>query len=341
MQAVLGEGMHRRCWRHQAGQGSEGLSGKDRAMSTFIKDRIELAVSRLNRAIEELQPIAVLGLFSGGHDSFTASLVAERADQFDGIVHINTGIGVEATRQYVRDTCTRQHWPLFEYRATENTNSKGQPDPKIYEEIVRMHGFPGPYAHRMMYTSLKQRQLQKIEREFEADLSRGHTRRVLYVSGCRTEESVRRMANTEEVQIEGRRIWCAPIHDFTKLDTTEALQWADQPRNPVVDLIHKSGECLCGAYAKKGELAELGLWDITREAHSRLVKLESEIKPKFGWGWEDGPPVRRWKPTWTNKMSSLCWSCDKAAEQSEPLCLCVHYKDKVATDWCPAHKGTV
>lgn len=229
-----------------------------------IESKISTAVARIETAVSIHKPIAVFGLFSGGHDSFSAMYVASLAHKhFTGALHINTGFGVEATRDYVRQTCEARRCPLWEYRAEDNTvargKHKGEPDPQRYEDLVRKYGFPGPHGHGMMYARLKDRQLKRLERDFGASSPK---RRVMYISGCRSEESERRMANTEEVQVDGRRIWCAPIHDWTKLDTTDCLEFAKQPRNPVVDLIHKSGECLCGAFAKDGELEELALWDL-------------------------------------------------------------------------------
>ncbi len=277
-------------------------------MNDRIKTAIANARERLRHAIYVHRPTFVFGLFSGGHDSFSACYVASLERHFNGIAHINTGWGIEATREYVRDTCNSREWRLLEYKASENVRARdGAPDPQDYATFVRVHGFPGPHGHGMMYQRLKERQLRRLERDHGAKSKDGH--RIMYVSGCRSEESDRRMANTEEVQVDGRRIWCAPIHDWTKLDTTECLEYANQPRNPVVDLIHKSGECLCGAYAKKGELEELALWDITRPAYLRIRALESEVVPIYGRGWGEAPK----KDNRTQEMFSgpLCWGCDK------------------------------
>lgn len=271
-------------------------------------EMIDTALSRLDAAIQQHNPIAVFGLFSGGHDSFSACYVASLHQKFHSVVHINTGIGVPATRQYVVDTCIARAWSLLEYRATENVRADGKPDPQVYADIVRKYGFPGPSGHRQMYVRLKQRQLQRLERDFGANCRKKEKKRILLVSGARTQESERRMGNTEEVQIEGRRIWVAPIHDWSKLDTTNLLEYAQQPRNPVVDLIHKSGECLCGAFAKKGELAELNMWDLTRPAYDYLKNLEDEVGPKFGWGWGERPRRNNQELL---PLGPLCWSCDK------------------------------
>lgn len=267
---------------------------------------IKVAYERLDRAIKAIDPIAVFGLFSGGHDSFSSTFIASHHPAFTAAVNINTGIGIEATRQYVRDTCEAREWPLLEYRAEDNALARtGEPDPQIYDDLVRAYGFPGPAHHAKMYNRLKERQLRRLERDFGATPKR----RVIYVSGCRTQESDRRMANTEELQIDGRRAWCAPIHDCDKCDTSDILCAAKQPRNLVVDLIHKSGECLCGAFAKPGELSELNQWDITRPAYTRIVSLQNEVAERFGRGWGERP-FRDNQTIVSPGM--LCWSCDKA-----------------------------
>jgi 3'-phosphoadenosine 5'-phosphosulfate sulfotransferase (PAPS reductase)/FAD synthetase len=271
-----------------------------------MREKIQIAVDRLNRAIEKHNPIAVVGLFSGGHDSFSACYVNYVAREIPRVVHIATGIGVQATEDYVKETCARWRWPLWIYRAMENVQACGKPDPQNYDDIVRQHGFPGPAGHSKMYIRLKQRQLQRLERDLGANCRGKEKHRVMLVSGCRSQESERRMGTVEEVAIEGRRIWVAPIHDWTKLDTTKLLDYVGQPRNPVVDLIHKSGECLCGAFAKPGELKELGMWDLTRPAYERIKALQAEVLPRFHHGWGERPPRRATKQL---KLGPLCWNC--------------------------------
>jgi 3'-phosphoadenosine 5'-phosphosulfate sulfotransferase (PAPS reductase)/FAD synthetase len=226
-----------------------------------------------------------VALFSGGHDSATATLIANESGA-DTTLHINTGIGVEQTRDYVRATCSNRNWNLREYKATENTKADGTPDPQIYEDIVREHGFPGAPQHYAMYVQLKERQLARFERDIRAT----PVRPVLYISGARSDESVRRMGNVKpEPQKKGRQVWLNAIHDFTKKDCSTCMAHCALHRNEVVDLIHKSGECLCGAFAEPGELSELEIW-FPKEA-KRIRDLEQELLPKFPWGWEDHPPA--------------------------------------------------
>lgn len=261
-------------------------------MQSDIQDKIQTALARISAAIERTKPIAVFGLFSGGHDSVTATTVASLHPKFTSAVHINTGIGVARTRQYVRETCALKGWTLAEYEAAKNVNGKGKPDPQIYRELVMKLGFPGPHGHGMMYARLKERCLRMLQREWKAIGNKKRPRRVMYISGCRSEESMRRMANTKEVQIDGQRIWCAPIHDWSKEDCHALMEHCSVPRNPVVDLIHKSGECLCGAFAQKGELEELKLHPETRPAYDELVAIQADvIAAGLPWGWEDAPPA--------------------------------------------------
>lgn len=110
-------------------------------------NKIKQALARLTSAIEEHKPIAVFGLFSGGHDSFTASYIASQHPAFTSIVHINTGIGIPLTRDYVYKTVQTRKWPFLEYKATKNVQADGTPDPQIYADIVRKYGFPGIVLH--------------------------------------------------------------------------------------------------------------------------------------------------------------------------------------------------
>lgn len=276
-----------------------------------IVAKIQTSLDRLDVAIQATKPIAVYGLFSGGHDSFSACYVASKHPAFSGCLHINTGIGVPATREYVRETCSHRRWHLIEMKAADNTNSKGESDPQIYEDMVMKHGFPGPAGHGFMYVRLKERALRRFERSLGASAVGKIKKRVLYVSGCRQQESERRMGNTTELQIHGRQIWCAAILDWSKLDTTHCLQFADQNRNPVVDLLHKSGECLCGAFAKPNELEELNLWEITRPAYDQIKQIEARVFALHPWKWGTRPPRKVQHCSMTPEQMHLCWSCQK------------------------------
>ena len=282
--------------------------------------KTKAAVKIVNEAVDRFRPKAVFGLFSGGHDSLTATYIASLHSAFTAAVHINTGIGIEATRDFVRNTCAKRKWKLLEYKATENTDAEGNPDPQVYEEMVLEYGFLGAFMHNKMYNRFKERQLRRLERDFEATPDAP----VLYISGVRSQESVRRMRHTEIFQPEGRRVWVAPIHDFTKDDCGFVIKDAGLEFNPVVLHTGKSGECLCGAYAHPGELEEMRFWEETKPAYERIKALEEKVRAAgFPWGWEENPP-EWWKEkkrgqTFMLEYDSdtpqhLCWSCNKREE---------------------------
>jgi 3'-phosphoadenosine 5'-phosphosulfate sulfotransferase (PAPS reductase)/FAD synthetase len=242
----------------------------------------------------------VWGLFSGGHDSLTATWVASHHPQFTGVLHIDTGIGIEATRDFVRETCRERGWPLQVFRAADCGI--------YYEDLVLRWGFPGPPGHGVMYNRLKERALRKFIRSRK----KGWWDRIVLASGCRRQESTRRMGHTEAIQREYARIWVAVIQDMTKSGVNDTVERAGLKRNQVVDLIHKSGECLCGAYAKPGELEELALW--FPDVAARIRSLESLAETAgFPWKWEGRPP-KGYRTPKTCETGHLCWSCDKTEE---------------------------
>lgn len=208
-----------------------------------------VALEIVAEAIETYNPTHVFGLFSGGHDSLCANHIASQHPRFSGCVHINTGIGIDETREYVRETCRRFGWPLKEYRP-----------PVSYEELVIDQGFPGPAMHWKMYQRLKERCLEAVMREHGE-----RRRKLVFVSGRRAQESVRRMANCKEAIEMGpkpstRAIWCNPIIAWNGCDKNRHIAAHDLPRNPVVELMCMSGECLCGAFAQPNELDEIRLF---------------------------------------------------------------------------------
>lgn len=252
-----------------------------------MRQKIESAYRFLSRTVEEHSPKYVIGLFSGGHDSLVSTHIASQHPAFSFSLHINTGIGIEQTRQFVRDTCEEWDIELREYRASEYEGISG-PDHQKYSDIVLEYGFPGPAQHSKMYQRLKERPLRQAIRE----LDRERTDKTLLVTGVRTQESARRMRHVEPIQLwEGTKIWCAPIHDFSKRDVNAYIEFLGLRRNEVVDLLHSSGECLCGAFAHPGELDELRQWYPGMAAH--IDKLADRVRSKgFPWGWDD--PVPNW-----------------------------------------------
>lgn len=271
-----------------------------------IQNKLDKASEILNLAVDKYQPKKIFALLSGGHDSLTATAAAYAIleEEINGVIHIDTGIGIPETQQFVIDVCRDNNWPLTIYRAAENTKADGSPDPMIYDDIVIKNGFPGPAAHRIMYAKLKQRQIRRAVREHKEKFSD----KIMFISGVRLAESTRRMGNVKEVHQDGAQIWVSPMLEFGDNDQARLMkEWAI-PRNPVKDKLCMSGECLCGAFAQKGELAEIKIW--YPQVAQRIEDLQIKVAAAGHVGsWEENKPKRaKGNPATDNLM--MCIKCE-------------------------------
>ena len=258
-------------------------------------DPVREGLDILAGAVERYRPVKVFALFSGGHDSLCSTHLASRSPRFDGCVHIDTGIGIEQTRAFVRDTCERHGWPLREYRP-----------PMSHEEIVLRWGFPGPAGHSLVYSRLKERCLRQLVRETKTC----RRDRVLLVSGIRRQESRRRMGYVEPVQADGARVWVAPLLNWSHEAKHAYLNAHRLPRNPVVEKLCMSGECLCGAFARKGELDEIAFWYPETAARIRALEARAaEAGVPCRWGQPPAAGKRSGKRSAPPPTVGLCWSC--------------------------------
>lgn len=250
-------------------------------------------------AIQRFHPVRIFAGFSGGNDSL--ALCHWMMSNVPGceLFHINTGIGIPRTRQFVHDTARHYGWPITEIRAKEDCGQD-------YDELVRRFGFPGPYGHQLMYRRLKERCIELLVRRVK-------TRRmdkVLLATGLREDESVRRMGyKGREINRKGAQVWINPIYWWTRSDRDAYLDSYKIERNPVSVDLGISGECLCGAFAHPGELDRVRAVD--PEVAARIDALHEEIKGRFPWGWEERPPTVAApdRPS----VGQLCAGCEKSA----------------------------
>lgn len=259
-------------------------------------ERLAEALAVIDSAMQEHQPSHVFALFSGGHDSLASTLVAAQHPRFNGVVHVHTGIGIPATRTFVHETCARMGWPLKEYT----------PDAKQWEDLCLAKGMLGGTAqHNVAYYWLKQRQIRRMVQEHKT----GRRDRIALVTGIRVQESARRMGAGISVPVrrQGAEVWINPILHWSAFDCLDLMAQFDAARNPVVDTLHRSGECLCGALAHHTELAEIAFW--YPEVAARIRAMEQQCF-KAGLPSRWGGSERLYVPPKEQPMLPLCASCE-------------------------------
>jgi 3'-phosphoadenosine 5'-phosphosulfate sulfotransferase (PAPS reductase)/FAD synthetase len=255
-------------------------------------------------ALAEHDPVAVFLLTSGGNDSVVPLHLFHNHPRVTAAVHIDTGIKVPDVEPHVSASCEALGLALLIYRATEHTKADGTPDPQVYEDFVRKHGFPGPAQHSRMYVRLKERQLDRLVREHKSN----RTDRVMLVTGVRKAESARRMGYVEEIQREGARVWVAPVANWSDADMLVYRKHHGLLESPVSARLGMSGECLCGAFAKPGELRRIA------QHYPAVAQRIRDLERVSGcpWGWESGPD-HQWievkRGQGTLGLTPLCTSC--------------------------------
>lgn len=241
-------------------------------------------------------------LLSGGHDSICACHAASQHWRFNGeVFHIDTGIGSKKTRTHVEAVCRELNWRLTVLKSKDT-----------YEKFIRERGFPGPAMHQWAYIRLKERCVRMIVKG----------QRVALITGCRQQESVRRMGHVEPVKvgeldgttgkmINQNRVWTAPCFDWSAEEQAIYMDEYDLPKNPVKLALGMSGECFCGAFASPGELDRIRLHcpDVADEI-DRLTVVAQECGKHSVWGTR---PPKEAKGVAVAASGPLCSTCDLRA----------------------------
>jgi 3'-phosphoadenosine 5'-phosphosulfate sulfotransferase (PAPS reductase)/FAD synthetase len=230
------------------------------------------------------KPVIRYGMFSGGDDSAIAIHALWEARLIDAAVHINTGIGIPQTRDFVRDYCRGYRIPLIEKHPPKMT----------YRELVLKFGFPGPGMHNLPYRILKELAVDELVREAKTK----RTDRVALLTGVRLSESTRRMGYVEPITVKERRpcqVWVAPMADWTSDDLAAYRAKHRVPQSEVAALLHMSGECLCGAFARPEEIKDLEAFypDVARGTYTN------------------------WKPQRKQPASTACGGRDRLAASAD------------------------
>ena len=145
--------------------------------------------------------------------------------------------------------------------------------------------------HYITYHRLKSERLQNLQRDYS---KRGE--RLLLVSGVRSQESERRMLGVGKFEHQAPRsptkrlAWVNPIVHWTSFEMNTYRSAFGVPISPVADKIHKSGECLCGTFAREGDLKEIEFWYPETAAYIKSLQDEAKaLGKKFPyWGHREG-----------------------------------------------------
>lgn len=303
---------------------------------------LDEAISRSHDIVTEAlatypETAGVFWLFSGGNDSVIVGHLLR--GRYDAVVHVNTGTGIPETTQHVRDVGAAWGNELHELSPKNSYEDLvlgkviASTGPNAGKRAV-WKGFPGPAGHKVFYRHLKDEALMRFRREFLGDqtrLSRAERRRIINLGGMRWAETERRFRNAEAIDADGSIVWVSPLVHWTDAHMREyrARHRCQQdhehaehrlcfdgalPLNEVTEHIHMSGECLCGAYAKPGELEEIEFF--YPETAAKLRELEQKAAAA-------GIPACRWgqkPPGQTNSTSPagrLCSSCVAIPGQDE------------------------
>jgi phosphoadenosine phosphosulfate reductase len=245
-------------------------------------------------------------LFSGGHDSLVNTHYAMQNGLADCVIHIDTGIGIPETKEYVKQRCDTNEWPLVVLTSDHS-----------YEEIVKENGFPGPGVHIILYSKLKERALREIPRHIDEKPN--------FYTGVRASESSRRFKNVSPRQEDKQWVWLAPIWDWGEDDIREYIDKHGLVKSPVKQLYHHSGECLCGCFGNRTE--ELAVLEAHYpETAERIKELEKEVQEErgsedkqsyWGHGGMSSIDLRALLADNDETQMMLCQSCEKAIEKTE------------------------
>ncbi len=233
-------------------------------------------------------------LFSGGKDSTVVAHKMEKEKRLEGCIFIDTTIGIPDCKEFVKEECARQGWPLTIIKSEIS-----------YEEFVLRYGFPSVSWHAQAMQALKYHAMRIFRRQYVKE----NDHPPLLFSGIRKFESARRFkgAVLDKQFLEGCW-WEQPIRLYTTELRNKALEENDVHINPIYKILHYSGECLCGSFADNTEKFMIKTFfpdmakkieDLENKAHAQGLRY---------WRWGNTESYVEAKSQ-TNLESTLCSNC--------------------------------
>jgi 3'-phosphoadenosine 5'-phosphosulfate sulfotransferase (PAPS reductase)/FAD synthetase len=240
-------------------------------------------------------------------------------EHYDGLAFIDTGTAVPGVAKFAHDFARWIDKPLRVLHTGDayrrlvlggTIRRSGKVDPPL--------GFPGPAMHTRCYKALKESQLRVLLRESKV----GHSRRarVLFLSGVRRAESRRRANRPAIDRLRGTAaVFVNPLISWTDLDMLRYRRRHRIPESDAAALMHRSGECNCGAFASAAQ-ERATLKALYPDFFAGIEALEVEAEAAglrwCRWGGYDrdgnrATDVARQAP------GLLCEACD-SRQQSEP-----------------------
>lgn len=222
-------------------------------------------VSKIDELIPNNQK--VVGL-SGGKDSGVVLHKLLEKNMVDRAFYIKTNIGVQATEDFVIQTCKDLGVPL--------DIREPAPLTQVYVAICLEIGFPAFELHNLVMSYLKYRTMLKYvtEPQFKK-------RKAVLMSGVRKYESQRRKFNyNQPINVDSDKIWFAcPVFYETDEDIYKYYIEKDIKRSPTYEWANTSFECACGSFAGKGDLE--GIKKNAPELYEKIMWIKDGIE-RFG-----------------------------------------------------------
>ncbi len=241
-------------------------------------------------------------------------------EHYDGLAFIDTGTAVPGVAEFVHNFAQWINKPLRVLHAGDayrkmvlggTVRRNGTVEPGL--------GFPGPAMHGRAYVALKERQIRALLRESKV----GHSRRarVLFLSGIRRGESRRRAKREPIDRLKGTSaVFVNPLIHWTNLDMLRYRRQHHLPESDAAALMHRSGECNCGAFASAAQ-ERATLKALYPEFFASIEALEAQAEaaglPWCRWGDYDRDGNRATDAS-RQAPGLLCEACD-SRQTPQPL----------------------
>jgi len=231
--------------------------------------------------------------YSGGKDSGIALdfMAKEFPQYFKGVVFVNTGIAIPETVNFVESYCKERNYTLHHLHAEDIKRKQPSKYGKVgdsfsYENLVLNYGFPQQALHTITMRWLK---IFSIRKFISDRIDDGESPAI--ISGIRKKESQRRKTKaTKYIHQDGKMWFVSPLYFKSNDWVYKYFIENDIKRSPVYDVLHLSGDCLCGSFSRKEELKLLEMFypkvfaEINRLEKLVQVKGSTEAKNHSKWG---------------------------------------------------------